>query len=162
MNSASSFSSAARFLHSFLCSGRCAIWQIALQYLTILQPLQILRPSSPPLPQAAHVDLFWVLMSPRLAINQDHCTTDFRSGKADLKQKIDNRIVRGVKTIRSNAFSESEFPKLFRIKRANISQMIGRVKFFGTSTLSVLLWMAITSSMNKFNARATNSNFNIS
>ena len=56
-----SLSSAARFLHSFLCFGRCTFWHVALQYLTILQPLQQVLSPSPPFPlhpQAAQFNNF--------------------------------------------------------------------------------------------------------
>ena len=57
LNSASSCNSAARFLHAFLCTGRCAIWQSRLQYFTILHAVQAFKPPplSSPLPQLAHM-----------------------------------------------------------------------------------------------------------
>ena len=57
LNSAASCNSAARFLHAFLCWGRCAIWQSRLQYFTNLHAVHDLRSSlfSSPFPQLAHI-----------------------------------------------------------------------------------------------------------
>ena len=42
LNRSSSNNSTKRFLHTFLCLGRCATWQSRLQYLTILQAVHLL------------------------------------------------------------------------------------------------------------------------
>ena len=55
MNRASSCNSAARFLHIFLCRGRCAIWQSRLQYLTSLHAVHAFKLSPPSSPHAAHL-----------------------------------------------------------------------------------------------------------
>ena len=59
LNNNSSCSSAALFLHSFLCCGRWTIWHSLLQYFTILHAAHDLRLilDSSPLPQLAHVIL---------------------------------------------------------------------------------------------------------
>ena len=56
LNSSSSNNSAARFLHAFLCRGRCITWQLRQQYLTSLQAVHDLSLFSAvsPLPQLAH------------------------------------------------------------------------------------------------------------
>ena len=61
LNSISSCNSAARFLQSYLCWGRCAIWQSLLQYFTNLHAVHAFRSffvasSSSFLPQLAQVD----------------------------------------------------------------------------------------------------------
>ena len=52
-----SISAGSAFLHFFLCLERCFFLQAALQYLTSLHAVHVLRPS-PPLPQAAHFNIF--------------------------------------------------------------------------------------------------------
>ena len=68
LNRSSSCNSADRFLHAFLCWGRCAIWQSRLQYLTILHAMHAFKSPllSSSLPQLAHmllvVDMFVVIL----------------------------------------------------------------------------------------------------
>ena len=58
---ASSCSSAARFLHSFLCLGQCALWHVTSQCLTSLHGLHVLR-LSPSLPQLEHVNIIYYFL----------------------------------------------------------------------------------------------------
>ena len=61
LNRASSCNSAARFLHSLLCWGRCALWQAALQYFTAMHAEQFLSWHPSLLPQFAHDDIVIVI-----------------------------------------------------------------------------------------------------
>ena len=54
-NSRSSYNSAARFSHVFLCFDRCFFLQAALQYFTKSHLLHLFMLSPPSLPQLAHI-----------------------------------------------------------------------------------------------------------
>ena len=74
LKSDSSSSSAARFLHSFLCFDQFALWQVALQYLTSLHAVHAFRPS-PSFPHAAQFDIW---SSPVLIVKRYCVQRDFK------------------------------------------------------------------------------------
>jgi hypothetical protein len=53
LNSASSRSSTARILQSFLCFGQCFLWHVAPQYLIVIHSLHVLRLTPPSSPHSA-------------------------------------------------------------------------------------------------------------
>jgi hypothetical protein len=92
LNKDTSRSSAARNLHAALCVGQCFFWHSALQYLTFIHDLHILRLTTPP-PSSPHWAQQWEVALSQLFI-PDFLGWDLRGRQIDeTVQNNDTKIM---------------------------------------------------------------------